>query len=83
MSKIYTGENIYMEFWRTIINTILSSDFDWTKIANFQMRPHVYGYRQYKRGKYDQKIFKDTKAFTEAEIKDLKTKIYGSTEKTN
>lgn len=73
---IYDGENIKDEFWRTILNTILSSDWDFTKITNFELRPHVYNYRKYKKGEYEKKMLLDSKAFTDAELNDLKQKIY-------
>lgn len=69
---IYTGDNIKQSFWKVIINTILSSDWDFTKIANYEMSPPVYGYRKYKTGRIDEKLLMDTKAFTEIELKEIK-----------
>lgn len=77
--NIYNGENIKKEFWRTIINTILSSDWDYTKLANFECRPHVYGYKRYKKGIYKNDILLDTKAFTQYELIDLKQKLNART----
>lgn len=74
---IYNGDNISKEFWRTIINTILSSDWDFTKIANFECRPHVYTYRKYKKSVIDKRMLANTQAFTDYELNDLKNKIYG------
>ena len=73
--NIYDGENISKEFWRTIINTILSSDWDFTKIANFECRPHVYTYRKYKKSIIDKRMLSNTQAFTQHELNDLKNKI--------
>ena len=73
--NIYSGDNIKNEFWRTIINTILSSDWDYTKLSNFECRPHVYGYKRYKIGNYKNDILLDTKAFTREELTDLKQKL--------
>jgi len=77
---IYIGDNIKHQFWRVIINTILSSDFDFTKIANFEMAPQNYGYRRYRKGDIDKDILnpKYIKVFTEEEINDIKQKIYGT-----
>jgi predicted phosphoadenosine phosphosulfate sulfurtransferase len=75
---IYNGDNISKQFWKTIINTILSSDWDFTKIANFECRPHVFTYRKYKHLEYDKKMLANTQAFTEIELNDLKNKIYGN-----
>jgi predicted phosphoadenosine phosphosulfate sulfurtransferase len=73
--NIYDGDNISKEFWRTIINTILSSDWDFTKIANFECRPHVYTYRKYKKSIIDKRMLSNTQAFTQYELNDLKNKI--------
>jgi predicted phosphoadenosine phosphosulfate sulfurtransferase len=75
--NIYTGDNIKHSFWKVIINTILSSDWDFTKIANYEMSPLVYGYRKYKTGKIDEKLLMDTKVFTETELKEIKQILYG------
>ena len=76
--NIYDGDIILKQFWRTIINTILSSDWDFTKIANFECRPHVFTYRKYKHLEYDKRMLANTQAFTETELNDLKNKIYGN-----
>jgi predicted phosphoadenosine phosphosulfate sulfurtransferase len=76
--QIYTGENIKNSFWKVIINTILSSDWDFTKLANFEMSPQNMNYRNYKKGKKvdinnnKTKIY--LKVFTEKEINDIKIK---------
>jgi predicted phosphoadenosine phosphosulfate sulfurtransferase len=77
---IYIGDNIKLKFWKTIINTILSSDFDFTKIANFEIQPDTYCYRRYRKGDIDKDILnpKYIKAFTEEEINDIKQKLYGT-----
>jgi predicted phosphoadenosine phosphosulfate sulfurtransferase len=74
---IYNGINIYKKFWRVIINTILSSDWDFTKIANFECTPDVFTYRKYKKSVIDKRMLSNTNAFTETELNDLKNKIYG------
>ena len=70
--NIYTGDNIKDSFWKVIINTILSSDWDFTKIANYEMSPSVYGYRKYKTGRIDEKLLMDTKVFSESELNEIR-----------
>jgi predicted phosphoadenosine phosphosulfate sulfurtransferase len=70
--NIYTGDNIKQSFWKVIINTILSSDWDFTKIANYEMSPSVYGYRKYKTGRVDEKLLMDTKVFSESELNEIR-----------
>ena len=56
---IYTDKEINKVFWKTIINTVLSSDWDLTKYRNFTIRQETYSYRNYKKGKpyvYDKYI---------------------------
>jgi len=47
-----TNEYIREKYWRTIIDTALSNDWDLTKMTNFVMRPETYSYRCYHEGKY-------------------------------
>ena len=61
---IYTGDEISRIFYRTIINTILSSDWDFTKIANFEIRQETNSYRQYKKGVYKREMIKYAKYLT-------------------
>lgn len=50
---IYTDEKIKEDFWRAVINTILSSDWDFTKFINWRIRGDVAAYRQFKQGRVD------------------------------
>ena len=45
--KIYHDGLIHRDFWRKIIDTILSSDFDFTKLKNWTMSSHADAYRRY------------------------------------
>lgn len=72
---IYNGEKIKKQFWTTIINTILSSDWDYTKLANFECRPHVFNYRKFKKNIFKKDMLLDTKAFTQDELIYLKQKL--------
>ena len=53
---IYVDKAINQKFYKELINTILSSDWDLTKIANFEIRPEVNVYRKYKKGDRDKKL---------------------------
>ena len=48
--KIYVHEPVRTEMIRVVINTVLSSDWDFTKLQNFRISPPVYGYRRWHRG---------------------------------
>lgn len=82
---IYTGDNIKDSFWKIVINTILSSDFDFTKMTNFEIAPQNYGYRRYKKGDIDKEVLnpKYTKVFTEQELTEIKQKVYGTNKEIN
>lgn len=43
------SEKIQPDFWKAIINTILSSDWDFTKLTNFEMSPAAYAYKKWVR----------------------------------
>ena len=45
--KIYHDGLIHRDFWRKIIDTILSSDFDFTNLKNWTMSSHADAYRRY------------------------------------
>ncbi len=79
--NIYTGDNIKDSFWKVIINTILSSDWDFTKIANYEMSPHNMNYRNYKRGNINPNFLNHhtqyLKVFTKEEIDEIKKIIDG------
>jgi len=48
MRKFYDSDLIYDSFWRVIINTILSSDWDFTKLGNWLNNAGVFTYRRIK-----------------------------------
>lgn len=78
--EIYSGKNIENSFWKVIINTIMSSDWDFTKIANFEMQPQNMNYRNYKKGKITREILHKqySKVFTDDEINEIKNILNGS-----
>jgi predicted phosphoadenosine phosphosulfate sulfurtransferase len=74
---LYSGDNIKKRFWKVIINTILTSDWDFTKIANFEMAPASMNYRNYKNNKIKTELLNETyiRVFTKDEINDIKNKL--------
>lgn len=46
-TKLFHMEASAKDYWRIIINTILSSDFDFTKLVNFKMSSHCDTLRRY------------------------------------
>lgn len=78
---IYSGENIKESFWKVVINTILSSDWDFTKIANYEMSPQNMLYRRYKKREIKKDFLEHAqylKVFTQNEINEIKKIINGS-----
>jgi predicted phosphoadenosine phosphosulfate sulfurtransferase len=47
-AKVYDGELIQKDYWKTVINTILSSDWDFTKLQNWKLKHDVDSYRRFK-----------------------------------
>lgn len=72
---VYDAPLIQNDFWRVMVNTILSSDWDFTKLANFEANQEVHGYRKYKKGRIDNNLLRGTKYFTKEEIQDIITKL--------
>ena len=69
---------LYKQFWKTVINTILSSDWDFTKLANFAMKPDMVSPRLY----YDKKwnllnlnLCMKSKYFTDEQRKEIWTRL--------
>lgn len=68
---IYTDDLIQENFFKSVINTILSSDWDLTKIANWRISHDVYCYRKYKQGKRDMAILKNRKFLTPEQVQEI------------
>jgi predicted phosphoadenosine phosphosulfate sulfurtransferase len=47
--KLYSQGKIYTAYWKTVINTILSSDWDFTKYQNWMIMGDVDTYRRFKK----------------------------------
>ncbi len=68
LKAFYSQEPIRTEFFRAIIRTILSADWDLTKYTNWTMRQDVYGYRTFLGGRRDKKQFMDLRFFNAEQI---------------
>lgn len=74
-SYIEKGKAIEDAFWKVAINTILSSDWDFTKITNFRLTQHVNAFRQFHRGVFKQEMLKYPKYLTDQQIEKIKEAI--------
>jgi predicted phosphoadenosine phosphosulfate sulfurtransferase len=74
-ADIYTTGLIEKNYFRTIINTILSSDWDFTKLANFEIRQETNTFRQFKKGVYKREMIPYAKYLTPEEKDFLINKI--------
>lgn len=74
-SYIEKGKAIEDDFWKVAINTILSSDWDFTKIQNFRLTQHVNAFRQFHRGVFKQEMVKYSKYLTDQQIEKIKEAI--------
>jgi predicted phosphoadenosine phosphosulfate sulfurtransferase len=62
-SIFYTKFNTecYNAYWKAIINTILSSDWDFTKLTNFAMSPNILALRYFYNKEWDKIIWENNK----------------------
>lgn len=83
---LYSGEQINAAFWKTIINTILSSDWDFTKFTNWKISPLVNTYRRMKKNsdgtndnyKWTESMLKNTRYITNKEIQKIQEHFNGN-----
>jgi len=73
--SLYTDTEIQKRFVQTVINTILSSDWDWTKLTNFHLRDYAYTYRRWKAGNVDPIMLQHSACLPSYAIRDLKRKL--------
>lgn len=59
MKDIYVDVGINKILWHTVINTILSNDWDLTKLTNMDLRCDMNNYRKYRKGIYHPMMLKD------------------------
>jgi predicted phosphoadenosine phosphosulfate sulfurtransferase len=74
-SFISRGESIETDFWKVAINTILSSDWDFTKIQNFRLTQCVNAFRQFHRGIKQMEMVKHSKYLTKAQVDEIKKAV--------
>ena len=82
-SFIEKGDSIESDFWKVAINTILSSDWDFTKMQNFRLTQHVNAFRQFHRGIYKQEMVKYSKYLTKAQVDEIKKAVQIENNKRN
>jgi predicted phosphoadenosine phosphosulfate sulfurtransferase len=70
--KLYTDEKIKRALYREVINTILSNDWDFTKLANFRIRPENGVYRKYKKGLRGLEMLDYPKFLTNEMVEEIK-----------
>lgn len=76
--ELFLHDEIRREFCKVVINTVLSSDWDFTKIANFYIAPQVNGYRKWRAGKCDWKMVEDPKFLPPEAVADLRRRLQGT-----
>ena len=69
---IYSDKKINNAFYQVIITTILSSDWDLTKLANYNIQQDSYTYRNWKKGIVNEYTFKYNKFIPAVEMDRLK-----------
>ena len=73
--KVYVDEPIKTAFCQAVINSVLSSDWDWTKLANFEMRQENYTYRKWRKGDYNHDMLRNAKHLPARAIVEIKQKL--------
>jgi predicted phosphoadenosine phosphosulfate sulfurtransferase len=67
----YSGRLIVDDFWKTIVKTVLSSDWDFTKLVNWETAQPVFCYRRFKSGKRNKEILMYPKYLENEEIREI------------
>jgi len=70
-----TDYEVQKAFCKVIIDTILSSDWDWTKIENFMRTPSYFSYREWKRGDINQRMLDHSQYLPKQAIQVIKHKL--------
>tara|TARA_R110000764_G_scaffold3378_11_gene14169 strand:- start:1153 stop:2319 length:1167 start_codon:yes stop_codon:yes gene_type:complete len=68
--KYMITNDVYIAFYRVIINTILAQDFDWTKFNNFTLSQHYNTVKKYVNGKITKENLEINRKYNKL-IKDL------------
>lgn len=81
---VYDTPKIQERFFKVVINTILSSDWDLTKLTNWYNSHEGLSYKDYKKGKISRHTLKDLRWFSPDQQKEILTileeKLYGTVE---
>ena len=59
--KVLQDEAVLADFYRVVVHTILSADWDFTKLTNFYLCPEVAAYKDWKKGNVNKYTGKYTK----------------------
>jgi predicted phosphoadenosine phosphosulfate sulfurtransferase len=62
-TKYMITNSVYVDFYRTLIKTILSQDFDFTKLSNFLTNPYFNTVKKYVNGKINKDNFAINKKY--------------------
>jgi predicted phosphoadenosine phosphosulfate sulfurtransferase len=76
--KIFDTPKIREKMFKVIVTTILSSDWDLTKLNNWFNSHEALSYKDYKKGKISRHTLNDIKYFSEEQQKDIMEKLGGS-----
>jgi len=69
--EFFSAPLIVNDFWKTIVKTILSSDWDFTKLVNWETAQPVFCYRRFKNGKRNKEILMYPKYLENHEIREI------------
>lgn len=76
LTLVYTDKQIREDFFKVIIKTVLSTDWDLTKLKNWtEGNKDAYIYREYKKGNVKDYMLNPTKYITNEQREELKNKI--------
>jgi hypothetical protein len=73
--KVYNNPIIREAFFRIIVKTIMSSDWDYTNIENFHTYAPVFNYVKYTKGHLDKRMIHHLKYFTTEQKADIIKKL--------
>jgi len=73
--SVYVDEPIKTAFCQAVINSVLSSDWDWTKLANFEMRQENYTYRKWRAGDANPDMLKNSKHLPPGAVDEIRRKL--------
>ncbi len=72
---VYVDEPVRTAFCQAVINSVLSSDWDWTKLANFEMRQENYTYRKWRAGDANNDMLRNAKHLPPRAITEIESRL--------